>query len=81
MDVLTIEIEAVNLEALYDLQKQGVVVHPKPEALEIIKDKGTQKQFYEKHNMPTSDFTIYDDFQDQVIIISLLILFVPFTPF
>ena len=59
VDVLTIEIEKVNLEALYDLEKQGKKIHPRPAALEIIQDKGIQKQFYVDHGIPTSPFTLY----------------------
>lgn len=58
-DVVTIEIEHVNAEALLQLQKEGVKVHPKPDSLNIIKDKGLQKQFYLEKGFPTSDFKIY----------------------
>lgn len=59
-DVLTIEIEHVNVEALKKLQESGVKVYPQPELLEIIKDKGLQKQFYEKHNIPTANYFLVD---------------------
>ena len=45
-DVVTIEIENVNIEALHTLQKQGKKVYPKPETLAIIQSKAKQKQFY-----------------------------------
>ncbi|XOV66912.1 MAG: 5-(carboxyamino)imidazole ribonucleotide synthase [Fluviicola sp.] len=61
MDVLTVEIENVNIEALYDLEKQGVKVYPQPRVLEIIKDKGTQKEFYAEHNIPTSAFELFPE--------------------
>ncbi len=57
-DVLTIEIEHVNTDALLDLEKEGVIVHPAPAILNIIKDKGLQKQFYQKHQLPTSPFQL-----------------------
>ena len=60
MDVLTIEIEHVNVEALVDLEKEGVLVHPKPAALKLIKDKGLQKQFYKKHGIHTAPFQLFD---------------------
>ncbi len=60
MDVVTIEIEHVNAEALMQLQKEGIKVHPKPESLNIIKDKGLQKQFYQEKGFPTSGFKIYE---------------------
>ena len=60
MDLLTIEIEHVNTEALAVLQEEGKTVHPNPHSLSIIKDKGLQKQFYATHHIPTSDFQLYD---------------------
>ncbi|WP_425421720.1 5-(carboxyamino)imidazole ribonucleotide synthase [Phaeodactylibacter xiamenensis] len=59
--VLTIEIEHVNTEALHQLEKEGVKVHPAPAKLDIIKDKGLQKQFYAAHNIPTAPFRLYKD--------------------
>lgn len=61
MDVLTIEIENVNVQALKDLQAQGVKVYPQPEVLEIIKDKGTQKQFYAENNIATAPFELVEN--------------------
>jgi len=60
MDVLTVEIENVNIEALYDLEKSGVKVYPQPHILEIIKDKGLQKAFYKENGVPTSDFELIE---------------------
>lgn len=60
MDILTIEIEHVNIDALFDLQKAGVKVLPKPEALVQIIDKGLQKQFYQNHDIPTAPFHLYE---------------------
>ncbi len=62
-DLLTVEIEHVNTRALHELKKMGKKVHPNPEALDIIKDKALQKQFYIDNDFPTSDFGIYDDKQ------------------
>jgi 5-(carboxyamino)imidazole ribonucleotide synthase len=59
-DVVTIEIEHVNTAALLQLQKEGVTVHPSPQALTIIKDKGLQKQFYAAQGLATSPFTLYE---------------------
>jgi len=61
MDVLTIEIEHVNTEALLQLEKEGKIIHPNPTALTIIKDKGLQKQFYKDHKIPTSPFQLFED--------------------
>ncbi|MDR2123207.1 MAG: 5-(carboxyamino)imidazole ribonucleotide synthase [Flavobacteriaceae bacterium] len=55
-DVISIEIENVNVEAFKELRKQGKRIIPSPECLEIIKDKGLQKEFYVKHNLPTAEF-------------------------
>lgn len=61
VDVLTIEIEHVNTDALLQLEKEGVKVHPSPRALNTIKDKGLQKCFYRDHQLPTSSFELYAD--------------------
>ncbi|MBL7830399.1 MAG: 5-(carboxyamino)imidazole ribonucleotide synthase [Saprospiraceae bacterium] len=66
LDVLTVEIEHVNIDALFKLQQEGVEIHPRPESLNIIKDKGLQKSFYNKHKLPTSDFELFDD-KDQIM--------------
>ncbi len=58
LDALTIEIENVNVEALEKLESEGVKIYPKPAALKTIKNKILQKQFYKKHQLPTSDFVI-----------------------
>ena len=60
LDVLTIEIENVNVEALKALKKQGVKVFPEPEALEVIRNKSLQKTFYLNHGIPTSPFKTYE---------------------
>ena len=63
MDIVTIEIEAVNTEALSKLTEEGIEVYPQPGIIEIIKDKGDQKQFYEKREIPSSGFRLFDDKQ------------------
>ncbi len=55
---ITVEIEHVNTDALRELKRRGIAVHPDPDALDTIKDKGLQKQFYRHHNLPTSDFIL-----------------------
>lgn len=60
-DIITIEIEHVNTEALRELERMGKTVHPSPAALETIKDKGLQKLFYQKHYIPTAPFEVFDD--------------------
>lgn len=56
LDVLTIEIENVNLDALDQLEKDGLKVFPQPRALRIIQNKAKQKLFYVDHGIPTADF-------------------------
>jgi 5-(carboxyamino)imidazole ribonucleotide synthase len=63
MDVLTIEIEHVHTGALQQLENEGIRVHPRPAALDIIKDKGLQKQFYATQGLPTSTFQLFDNAQ------------------
>ena len=61
VDVLTIEIEHVNIEALYELEQRGVTVYPRPKTLEIIQNKRTQKDFYLKQELPTVPFHSFED--------------------
>ncbi|MEP2057527.1 MAG: 5-(carboxyamino)imidazole ribonucleotide synthase [Maribacter litoralis] len=56
VDILTIEIENVNLDALEKLEDEGVKVYPQPKALRIIQNKAKQKLFYVDNNIPTADF-------------------------
>lgn len=56
LDVLTIEIENVNLDALERLEKEGLKVFPQPRALRIIQNKAKQKLFYVDHEIPTAQF-------------------------
>jgi 5-(carboxyamino)imidazole ribonucleotide synthase len=57
-DVITVEIENVSIEALVELEKQGKNVFPQPRVLATIKDKGTQKAFYDQHQIPTAPFKL-----------------------
>ena len=54
VDVLTFEIEHVNLDALKQLEKEGVEVYPSAATLEVIQNKSTQKDFYRANNIPTA---------------------------
>lgn len=56
VDVLTIEIEHVNCDALYKLESEGVKVYPSAKTLKQIQNKGKQKQFYLEHHIPTGRF-------------------------
>ncbi|MBO0321689.1 5-(carboxyamino)imidazole ribonucleotide synthase [Muricauda sp. CAU 1633] len=57
VDVLTIEIENVNVDALEKLEHEGVTVYPPTKTLRTIQNKATQKLFYTDHGIPTSSFT------------------------
>lgn len=63
VDLITIEIENVNIDALKQLKAEGKNVYPDPQILEIIKDKGLQKTFYKEHNIPSSEFELFNDEQ------------------
>jgi len=52
LDVITIEMEAVNIDALRELEKQGKKVFPTPDTIQVIQDKYVQKQFLISHNIP-----------------------------
>lgn len=58
LDVITIEIENVNVEALFELEKRGCRIIPKPQALQTIKNKILQKEFYTEHQIPTASYKV-----------------------
>lgn len=60
-DLITIEIENVNIDALKQLKAEGKRVYPQPEVLEIIQDKRKQKAFYKEHHIPTADFLLIEN--------------------
>ena len=57
VDLLTIEIENVNIDALDKLEEEGLAIFPKPKNLRIIQNKALQKVFYHEHDIPTADFS------------------------
>ncbi|SDE04420.1 5-(carboxyamino)imidazole ribonucleotide synthase [Riemerella columbipharyngis] len=57
-EVLTIEIEHINADALEYLEKQGVNVIPKSSVVKMIQQKILQKEFYKKNHIPTPDFQV-----------------------
>ncbi|MGZ4036450.1 MAG: 5-(carboxyamino)imidazole ribonucleotide synthase [Bacteroidia bacterium] len=59
-DIITIEIENVNTEALKALEKKGKKVYPQPEVIELIQDKGLQKMFYQRNDIPSPDFFLVE---------------------
>ncbi len=64
LDALTIEIENVNVEALEQLEQEGIKVFPKPSVLKIIRDKIQQKEYYRLHQIPTSNFVITQNLEE-----------------
>lgn len=56
LDMITIEIEKVNVDALEALEEEGVVVYPQSRVIRLIQDKGLQKQFFKQNDIPTSAF-------------------------
>lgn len=65
-DVVTIEIEHVNANALAELEKQGVKVVPNSKIIKTIQQKILQKEFYEAHDIPTPEFEIMDGGSDEI---------------
>jgi 5-(carboxyamino)imidazole ribonucleotide synthase len=63
VDLLTIEIEKVNVDALEQLEKEGVVVYPQSRIIRLIQDKGLQKQFFKENEIPTAEFQIISSLQ------------------
>jgi 5-(carboxyamino)imidazole ribonucleotide synthase len=58
VDMVTIEIEKVNVDALEQLEKEGVLVYPQARIIRLIQDKGLQKQFFKENNIPTAEFQV-----------------------
>lgn len=61
LDMITIEIENVNVDALQKLADEGKQVFPQPNVIALIQDKGLQKQFYQKHQIPTASFELFEN--------------------
>jgi 5-(carboxyamino)imidazole ribonucleotide synthase len=58
VDLLTIEIEKVNVDALEKLESEGILVYPQSRVIRLIQDKGLQKQFFKENDIPTAPFAI-----------------------
>jgi len=67
VDVLTFEIELVNLEALEKLENEGKKVYPSPKTLKLIQNKGIQKAFYIENNIPTAPSKTFRNLKSLVI--------------
>lgn len=77
-DVITIEIENINVSALEDLEKMGKLVYPKPSSLRIIRDKGLQKEFYLESGFPSSTFSLHKSKSETLQAVSDGNLAIPF---
>ncbi|MBK8484376.1 MAG: 5-(carboxyamino)imidazole ribonucleotide synthase [Saprospiraceae bacterium] len=60
LQIITIEIENVNTKGLYKLEALGILVYPQAAIIDLIKDKGNQKQFYKDHHFPTAPFRLFN---------------------
>ncbi len=78
VDMITFEIENVNIDALKKLKSEGKKIFPDPDTLEIIQDKGLQKMFYQFHKIPSSDFVLYENKEEIIQAIDSGTLTFPF---
>ena len=67
VDVLTFEIELVNLEALLKLENEGLKIYPSPKTLKLIQNKGIQKDFYSEHAIPTAKYKRFDNLKSLIV--------------
>lgn len=70
VDILTFEIEGINIEALEDLEQEGIKVYPSSQTLRKIQNKAVQKEFYLKNNLPTANFSTFTTKQDFIKAVS-----------
>ena len=63
VDVLTFEIELVNLDALEKLESEGIKVFPSPKTLRLIQNKGIQKDFYSNNTIPTAAYKRFENLE------------------
>ena len=78
VDVLTIEIENINLDALDKLEQEGLTIYPKPKDLRIIQSKARQKNFYIDHQIPTAEFSHYAYLEELIHSFENSIIYFPF---
>ena len=63
-NLVTFEIEHINIEALEKLESEGVPVYPSPSTLKVIQDKSLQKQFFIENKIPTANFWHFKSLED-----------------
>ena len=59
-DVLTYDIEHIDIKTLQELADAKHAIYPSPKTLSVIQDKLKQKQLFEQHNIPTAKFEVVD---------------------
>ena len=67
-DVVSIEIEHVSVEGLEMLENKGVKVIPTSKIIKIIQQKILQKQFYDKHEIPSPEFQIILSKEEEIVL-------------
>ena len=78
VDVLTFEIELVNLDALEKLENEGLKVYPSPKTLKLIQNKGIQKAFYAQNNVPTAPFEKFSNLENLKLAVASRAVEMPF---
>lgn len=78
VDILTFEIEHVNVAALEKLEAEGKKVYPSPKTLKQIQNKGIQKDFYSSNNIPTADYKSFETLEELKAAISNNVVKMPF---
>ncbi len=64
VNLLTIEIEHVNIDALFQLEKDGLKIYPQPSVLQTIQHKGKQKDFFVENKIPTADYQRFNSLEE-----------------
>ena len=63
-DLITFEIEHINVDALEKLENLGKEVYPSSKTLRIIQDKNRQKSFFRDYGIPTANFKYFRNIED-----------------
>ena len=78
VNLLTIEIENVNLDALEQLEQEGLAVYPLSKTLKLIQNKAVQKQFYHDNSIPTSNFKNFNTYDELIVAFNSGVITLPF---
>lgn len=78
VDVLTTEIENINIDALDKLEEEGLTIYPKPKDLRIIQSKASQKNFYFDNNIPTAPFSHFAYLEELELCLAENVISFPF---